>query len=117
MAKMTVLKQKEITNIDLKSVGIRTGADEGTPKVRATNLAPNAPGKIGIWECTTGSWPVTNRTDTEVCYILSGKAELIDDNSGESTEIAAGDLIILPTGWTGRWRVTESVTKIFVIYE
>lgn len=28
----------------------------------------------------------------------------------------AGDLVILPVGWTGRWDVLETVRKIYAIY-
>ena len=31
-------------------------------------------------------------------------------------EIGAGDLVILPKGWNGRWDVSETVRKIFAVY-
>ncbi|MFI7913241.1 cupin domain-containing protein, partial [Acinetobacter baumannii] len=49
-------------------------------------------------------------------YIISGKATLTDDKTGEAISVSEGDLIILPVGWTGRWDVTETVRKIFTIY-
>ena len=74
------------------------------------------PGKIGIWECQPGGWPVTDRPDTEVAFILSGTAILTDAATETVTTLAAGDIVILPPGWTGRWNGTETVRKVYVIY-
>ena len=57
-----------------------------------------------------------DRPDTEFTYIISGKATLTDDATGTVVEIAAGDLVILPPGWTGRWDVVETVRKVYAIY-
>lgn len=116
MGVMTILKNSAIEQAELTPAGQRAGADRGDPQLRVQTLAPNANGRIGIWECQPGGWPVTNRPDTEVAYILSGRATLSDEITGESTEISSGDLVILPVGWTGRWDVTETVKKIYAIY-
>ncbi len=76
----------------------------------------HAVGHLGIWECQPGGWPVVDRPDTEFTYILSGRANLTDDASGEVVEIGAGDLVILPPGWTGRWDIIEPVRKVYAIY-
>jgi len=34
----------------------------------------------------------------------------------EMVEIGAGDLVILPPGWTGRWDIIEPVRKLYAIY-
>jgi uncharacterized cupin superfamily protein len=59
---------------------------------------------------------VVDRPTTEVCHILSGRATLTDSNSGDATEITAGDFVILPRGWSGRWDVHETVRKVYVIF-
>lgn len=116
MTNMTIIKKEEIKNAVLIPAGIREGADSGNPKIAIKELAPNAQGDLGIWECEPGGWPVTNRQNTEFCYIISGKATLTNDATKETIPVTAGDLIILPIGWSGRWDVEETVRKIYAIY-
>jgi uncharacterized cupin superfamily protein len=62
-----------------------------------------------------GGWPVVNRPDTESCYIVSGRATVTDEATGEKQEISAGDVIVFPKGWSGRWDVTETIRKVYSI--
>ncbi|WP_159912695.1 cupin domain-containing protein [Pantoea sp. 18069] len=116
MGRFTIVKAADIALAQLVPAGRRAGADSGDPQIAIKGLAPDAAGDLGIWECQPGGWPVINRTNTEFTYILSGRAMLTDDSTGEVTEIAAGDLVILPPGWTGRWDILEPVRKIYAIY-
>ncbi len=116
MPSMVIVKAAEISGAELAPAGHRPGADRGDPQLGIQMLAPEAAGKLGIWECTPGGWPVVDRPDSEFSYIISGKARLVDAATGAVTEIGAGDLVILPKGWNGRWDVSETVRKIFAVY-
>lgn len=116
MTNMTIIKKRDIQDSPLTPAGIREGADSGNPRISLKELAPNAQGDLGIWECEPGGWPVINRPNTEFCYIICGKATLTDDATKETIAVTAGDLIILPVGWSGRWDVEETVRKIYAIY-
>ena len=116
MGRFTIVKAGAIAAAPLVPAGQRAGADRGDPQIALQELAPDARGDLGIWECPPGGWPVINRATTEFTYILSGRAILQDDSSGEVVEIAAGDLVILPPGWSGRWDILEPVRKIYAIY-
>lgn len=116
MTTFTIVKSTDIQSCELASVGQRAGADKGDPQLAIQQLAPDAAGNLGIWECQPGGWPVVNRPDTEFTYIISGRAMLTDDATGKVVEITSGDLIILPPGWTGRWDVVETVRKVYAIY-
>ncbi|MGW3949409.1 cupin domain-containing protein [Streptomyces sp. NPDC004752] len=101
----------------LPAAGIRTGADRGTPELSVLRAAADLNnGNIGVWECRPGGWPVRNRPDTEVCYVLSGVATLTDDETGTKVTLSAGDLLVLPPGWSGRWDVTETLRKVYVVF-
>jgi len=113
---MTIVKESELRQQSLASAGQRPGADRGDPQLHVQRLALEAGGRVGIWECAPGGWPVANRPDTEFAFILSGKAALTDDSTGEIIEVTGGDLVILPPGWSGRWDVGETVRKIYAIY-
>jgi uncharacterized cupin superfamily protein len=69
--------------------------------------------RAGVWECEPGGWPVVDRQDTETCYILSGRAIVTDKATGERFEINAGDVIVQPRGWSGRWDVVETIRKVW----
>jgi uncharacterized cupin superfamily protein len=113
---MVIVKAGEIAGAALAPSGQRAGADSGDPQLGLKTLAPEATGNLGIWECQPGGWPVVNRPDTEFTYIVSGRARLTDEATGNVTEITGGDLVILPPGWTGRWDVIETVRKVYAIY-
>jgi uncharacterized cupin superfamily protein len=56
-----------------------------------------------------------DRPDTGTCYILSGRATVIDAATGERYEVSAGDVIVQPRGWSGRWDVSETIGKVYSI--
>ena len=116
MPNFTVIKQAALHSLPLPPGGQRAGADQGDPQIAYHSLAPEASGNLGVWECDPGGWPVVDRPDTEFTYILSGKALLTDENSGQVIEISSGDLVILPPDWTGRWDILEPVRKVYAIF-
>lgn len=116
MTPMIVRRAAEMQAADLQPAGRRPGADLGDPQLKLAPFAPAAGGRIGLWECAPGGWPVTDRPDTECAFILSGRAILTDAATGSETGIGPGDLVVLPPGWTGRWTILETVRKIYVIY-
>jgi uncharacterized cupin superfamily protein len=101
---------------ELTPAGQRSGADSGDPQVSTLPVASGVDAQIGIWECEPGGWPVVDRPDTEVFYIISGKATLTDEETGTTVDISAGDFVVLPVGWTGRWDVSETLRKAYVIF-
>jgi uncharacterized cupin superfamily protein len=102
--------------IGLTPAGPRPGADRGDPQLRTLPVAPELGSSVGVWECRPGGWPVVDRPDTEVAYILAGAATITDDATGVEHRITAGDLLVLPPGWSGRWDVTETLRKVYAIY-
>jgi len=98
----------------LLPTGLRPGADRGDPQTRTLNIAAGGCNS-GVWECTPGGWPISSREDTEVCYVLSGRARLTDAVTGETLDIGPGDLVLLPQGWSGRWEIVETLKKVYVL--
>lgn len=60
-------------------------------------------------------WPIVNRENTETCSIVSGRATITVDETGQKYEISAGHVVTFPTGWSGRWDVTETIRKVYCI--
>ena len=101
-------------DMSLTPVGQRAGADAGAPQV-STQLIFNEGGiRTGVWECTPGGWPIENRDDTETASIVSGRG-VITDADGAERQLTPGTVVTLPKGWSGRWDITETLRKVFVI--
>jgi hypothetical protein len=95
---------------ELEPNGHRAGFDSGDPKTAILKFDTEV--KTGVWECQPGGWQST-REDTEVCYIVSGRATITDGENGTVYDVAAGDVIVQPKGWSGRWDVTETIRKVY----
>ncbi len=100
---------------NLEPIGPRPGADSGDPQLGILRFDTDETVRAGVWECRPGGWPVEEREDTETCYIVSGRAIITDGATGERYEISAGDVIVQPKGWSGRWDVKETIRKVYSI--
>jgi len=73
--------------------------------------------KIGIWECSEGTFTADRTSAAEFCHILYGKASVINYDGNGQRDLSAGDLLVLPKGWKGEWTIHEKVKKLFIIQE
>ena len=96
---------------ELEPNGHRAGYDSGDPKTAILKFDTGF--KTGVWECQPGGWNITPREDTEVCYIVSGRVTVTDGATGNVYEVSAGDVVVQPKGWSGRWEVTETIRKVY----
>ena len=67
----------------------------------------------GTWECEPGKLQLDLEI-TEFCHLLKGHWVLTSE-SGQVTEIKAGDSWIFPRGWKGTAEVVETVRKVYMI--
>jgi len=98
----------------LESKGLRGDADKGSPSCSSRVLYKGKASSVGGWTCTPGGFPVVNRPTTEVFHILEGQGFLTDAD-GRAHCFHAGDTVVLPKGWSGRWDVTKTIRKIWVV--
>ena len=101
-------------DMNLDSIGPRDGADQGDPQVSMRVISNDGSIHVGVWECTPGGWPIVNRADTEVASIVSGRG-VITDADGTERLLAPGAVVTLPKGWSGRWDISETLRKVYVI--
>jgi uncharacterized cupin superfamily protein len=99
---------------ELESWGQRPGATGEALTSGWKLLDQDGQPAVGIWACTPGSWTVTDRADTEISVIVSGRAR-IHDADGTTRELTGGDVLVLPLGWSGRWEILEPTRKIYVV--
>ena len=71
-------------------------------------------GSTGIWESTAGRWTVAARPITEVAFIVAGRGRVTDADGG-GHDLAAGDVLVLPAGWTGEWEIHEDLRKVYAL--
>ena len=98
----------------LEPTGPRTGFDSGDPQTSTIVFFEGHGVTVGVWECTPGGWTIADRPDTETMLLLRG-AVTITPLGGEPVDLEEGDVVVLPRGWSGRWDVTETVRKLFVL--
>ena len=71
--------------------------------------------KVGVWECTIGQFTADRSAIAEYCHIISGSA-LVENDGGQTVrKIKAGDLLVLPKGWKGKWTITEHMRKLYIL--
>lgn len=95
--------------------GPRTDADTGSPCCSSRVLFKGKQSSVGAWTCTPGGFPVAHRTTTEAFYILDGVGTLTDAIDGTVNHWRAGDTVVLPKGWSGRWDITKTIHKIWLV--
>jgi uncharacterized cupin superfamily protein len=67
----------------------------------------------GTWECEPGTLQLDLEI-TEFCHLLKGHW-IFTSESGQVTEVKAGDSWIFPSGWKGSAEVVETVRKVYMI--
>ncbi len=100
----------------LTPMGPRVGADAGDPQIRQLPVETGTGARVGIWECTPGSYRVDDKPASETCYVIEGRAVLEDDETGSRVTITAGDFLTMPKGWSGRWTIEETLRKAYTTF-
>ena len=67
----------------------------------------------GTWECEPGKLQL-DLDVTEFCHLLEGHW-ILTSESGQSTEVKAGDSWVFPRGWKGTAEVVEKVRKVYLM--
>jgi uncharacterized cupin superfamily protein len=112
MPEITVQHQcAQLTDlIDADSFGEPIG-----PLPRQTDSAFLAEGGMfaGTWDCEPGTLQLDLNV-TEFCHLLEGHW-ILTSESGQVTEVKAGDSWVFPNGWKGTAEVVEKVRKVYMM--
>jgi uncharacterized protein len=103
-------------SVALEPAGLRAGHDSGSPEMSVREMYSGNGIDVGVWECTPGGWPIANRPNTEICSIVSGTGT-ITDADGTVRQLEPGTVLTLPKGWSGRWDITTTLRKVYVLIE
>lgn len=80
---------------------------------RLVHKGPDNRPECGIWVCTPGRWRLSIPRD-ELCHFVAGLATYRSD-AGEVIDVAAGTVVLFPTGWTGECTVHETMRNIYML--
>jgi len=69
--------------------------------------------RAGVWEATPYTCRIVDYVCDEFCVVLEGSVTIIDDDGHEDT-FQPGDTFLVPKGFTGYWKQTETFKKFFV---
>ena len=86
----------------------------GNPALFSNEIAEKPELYAGVWSSTVGSWEIEAWPVHEVMVIQSGRVRLTD-RAGKPTEFGAGEMVVVPKGWSGLWETLEDVEKVYVI--
>ena len=110
---LRIPKESLLGELTLAAGDGEVGAVRPNSAVRA--FGSEEPLRSGIWVSEPGAWDVAVKLAPEISYVLAGRARVTDSASGVTYEVQAGDVLIQPTGWTGRWEVLDTVTSRRVV--
>ncbi|MGQ3383164.1 cupin domain-containing protein [Glutamicibacter sp. TV12E] len=68
---------------------------------------------IGFWTCSAGEFATARHGVNELILVLEGSGTLISE-AGERTDHVAGDVVLIPDGWSGTWQIHEQFTKQYI---
>ena len=88
---------------------------DGDPHALVRELYGEGAGRSGLWEVTPGAFAAENDGFAEYMHILEGRGTVLSDD-GSTLELRPGVKFIARSGWRGRWVVTETIRKIYVIW-
>ena len=109
-----VVAYADVLDGELEPLGPRAGFDSGDPQTSGITFFSGHGVEAGVWECTPGGWPIVDRPTTETMLLLAGTTT-ITPLDGEPVELTEGDVFVLPKGWSGRWDITDTVRKLYVL--
>ena len=91
---------------------------EGEPVEKGYNYFTNSTGQLtsGVWEVTPCKSRIDAQPADEFCYIIKGTVTITDDD-GNAETFTAGQCYVVPKGFPHIWHNTETVRKIYVIFE
>ncbi|MET0839014.1 MAG: cupin domain-containing protein [Marmoricola sp.] len=88
---------------------------DGDPHSFVRELYDERSGQSGLWEVTPGAFAAQNDGFAEYMDILEGRGTVLSDD-GSALGLRPGVKFIARSGWRGRWVVTETIRKIYVIW-
>ena len=92
----------------------RANPIKGEPHESSAELWVHNGLNVGVWEASPGSFPAARDGYDEVFIGISGSATMTG-NDGLRYDLSPGSVLFTPSGFTGRWDVSETFRKVYCI--
>lgn len=76
-------------------------------------LLLDGPVQVGVWEHGPGELDGTTPLENETMFMVAGRATV--EHGGGAFDLAPGTLWTTPRQWASRWRIHQTVRKLYVI--
>jgi len=108
-----------VTIDDVLGAELATGravptAEAGEPYESWLVISDDGQVELGIWEVTPGSFRGSCVGYYEQMHFVAG-AGSITDADGLVTHIRPGVVMLCPDGWSGTWKVEETIRKTYAV--
>jgi uncharacterized cupin superfamily protein len=91
---------------------------DGTPQQRGLMVHEDVASglSVGLWECTAWTGTMGPWSTHEFMIVLEGEVT-VEEASGTSTTVRAGESFVIPKGLICSWKQTGTLRKIFMIFD
>lgn len=86
----------------------------GSPETSAIALHDLPHCRFGLWRATEGAFSTDHAGYTEFIHIVGGRGRLVGDDT-VVTELVPGASVVIPSGWTGRWEIDQTLVKTYAV--
>ncbi|MHC6591322.1 cupin domain-containing protein [Arthrobacter sp. C152] len=107
---------RSLEALSFAELALKPTAINGTEPKDATDSTYGAKASrvdLGFWQCSPGSFQTARNGVNEVILVLEGRATLVSD-AGERVDHQAGDMVLIPDGWSGVWEIHEHFKKQYI---
>lgn len=107
---------RSLDTLAFAELALKPTATNGTEPRDATDGAYGAKAShvdLGFWQCSPGSFKTARTGVNEVILVLEGRATLVSE-AGERVDHQAGDMVLIPDGWSGVWEIHEHFKKHYI---
>lgn len=84
----------------------------GSPLSSTLVLHRSETTEMGLWRVTPGEFTTVHDGYVEFINIVEGDADLVHDD-GTVISLQPGSVVLLESGWRGRWVVREALVKSY----
>lgn len=107
---------RSLETLSFAELALKPTAISGTEPKDAVDSAFNLDATnidLGFWECSPGAFKTSRNGVNEVILVLEGKGTLVSD-AGERVDHQAGDMVLIPNGWSAVWEIHEHFKKHYI---
>ncbi|CAB9518156.1 Enzyme of the cupin superfamily [Seminavis robusta] len=109
-----VVPYSQLNDLNRLQLDVTPAAFDASPSTASQTVYRVGSTTVGSSLLSPGSYMVAGQSRTECFYVLEG-VFLLTNTDGSARRCVAGDTIVIPKGWNGRWDVLEQARTLKVV--